>query len=77
MSKLNWEPLGRKDVIGMYRSLRAGDEHLAVCLRDMGHEYVTHMYNAQQGGFCWGHYFKKEELEEAKADFAERVARGY
>lgn len=44
-----------------------------VVLRQFGAQWVTHFYNAQDGGFHHGHYFAS--LNKAEADFTERVAR--
>lgn len=40
-------------------------------LRQLGQQYATHFYNAQDGGFHHGHYFSR--LDDAEADFARRV----
>ena len=53
-------------------SSNPGDAHLAVVLAkvDGYHPYVTWVYNKQDGGYFWGHYF--ETMVEAAKDFDKR-----
>lgn len=48
---------------------------LGVVLTNLGKEYVCLVYDTSTDSCFWGHYFPKEELEAAKSDFLERVAR--
>lgn len=51
-----------------------------VVLIDKGegaHPLVTWWENTESGGYCWGHYFTREQRAEAESDFRERCARGY
>lgn len=49
----------------------------AIVLRNVGGymPFATHWRNDDLGGFIWGHYFK--DIEEARADYEARCARGY
>ena len=60
-------------------STHPDDSHLYVVVRCIpsslpGHkdEYVTHIYNAYDKGYHFGHYFTN--LKDAMADFAKRGA---
>ena len=46
----------------------------AVVLRELGGQYVTHFFNAQDGGYYHGHYFPKTlgGFTDAAADFKSR-----
>lgn len=50
-----------------------GDAHLEVVLAKVefgAHPWVTWMFNKEDGGYFWGHYF--ETQEEAVKDYNER-----
>ena len=44
--------------------------HLDLVLRQIGKEYVTHIFNRQSTGYCYGQYFSN--LEDALNSFFER-----
>jgi hypothetical protein len=44
----------------------------SVVLADTGHGYATWLCNPETGETFHGNYFRKEELERAKADFVHR-----
>ena len=63
----------RKHLLCKRYSRHDGDRHLAVVLArtdNQYHPFVTWVYNMNDGGYFWGHYF--ESLAEAKADYNSR-----
>ncbi len=53
------------------------ESYLSIVLAENYDDYVCWWFNHQDGGFFWGHYFRKDCAENAealaRADFDERV----
>jgi len=65
-------PDGTKVMESRRLSINPVDDYLCVVLCEKSDGYVTWVLNLNDNGRCWGHYFKRSEVNKAYRDFWSR-----